>query len=345
MTTYDKNTNIIRHEDGREYNLDNLKKPGRRPGWVTKWVTKWVTEFPEVIPSHTSQKEKSQSKPKMAGRKAKSPKPAKSVKKNNVTTIWASQIYKNFLTNFNSNSNHYIYNNNIQTIKHQFGVRSLKINIQFDLTQTGLENMIFNSDFNNTQKVDPDGNLIISSQCFNRKVYGANNLQDNFSIDGMIGILALLRGGIHTDKLNKKRNASIQKSINTRVVSKSFTVVSDDKLGAKSDENGDNFLTTEILYKDVVFHCEHDIYINTIVGTIQGFPRAQESPLKIIQGTPDEIQKFIDEGTFTTNGMIDCDKIIKIVSEKLQNLINFTHSGDYAEFSLDNLIFNVVERT
>lgn len=251
------------------------------------------------------------------------------------SSVFDSNSYQDFLKNLSHTS--YLYTEEEWQVE---DVRNIVLRLEFSLKQKGIQAMMFNADFNGIQKVE-DGALIISPECLCRFIFGQNDLQHNFTVDGLIEQTSMLRGGIKTDSEEKKNNCSLMKAINSDCRSTKFELIKNDRLGFKADNDGENYLCDEQLYREAEFKVLLNVFIMSFWKNITGMDFAQKNGLKCISASEEEVKKFIEEGTFTSNGMLDIDKIVKMIQEKIKRLKHFSHRGVVADFEVTDFCAKV----
>lgn len=321
MPTYDQVTNTYTNDDGTTY----VPTRGRKPAWVNAYIDslepKTVIEKPvEVIESN--------------------PEPIKETKMNEntkekMTSVFANKVYKDFISNLSLNKIHA----NGKTVV--ANVKDIMVRLNLTLTQRGIQPMSFNTDFNSVQKAD-DGTLVMSAECFNRHAFGQNDLQADFTVKGLKDMNILLRGGIRTDKDDKKKNVSLTKVINTAVRSVSYKAVNNDRLGFKADDNGENYLCEEQLFLDTVFNVKMNVSINQFLKNVMGQDFAQDNALKVITASDAECADFIATCIPTKDNALDIDAIVNIIKSKIKDgMKHFSHRGICAEFALSDISVTV----
>lgn len=317
MPTYDQSTNTYTNDDGVTY----VPTRGRKPAWVNAYIDS--LEHKTVIEKSDEMNETN-------------PEPIKETKmtennKEKMTSVFANKIYKDFISNLSLNKIH-INGNTVDA-----NVKDIMVRLNLTLTQRGIQPMSFNTDFNNVQKAD-DGTLVMSAECFNRHAFGQNDLQADFTVRGLKDMNILLRGGIKTDKENKKNNVSLTKVINTSVRSVSYRAVNNDRLGFKADDNGENYLCEEQLFLDTVFNVKMNVSINQFLKNIMGQDFAQDNALKVITTSDSECADFIATCIPTKDNAIDIDAIMNIIKSKIKDgMKHFSHRGICAEFAISDI--------
>lgn len=257
-----------------------------------------------------------------------------------MTTIFDNKIYQDFISSLD------LHKVKFQRSIVDIDARDVVISLKFDMRQTGIQPMIFNADFNQVQKTDFDGNPTISPQCFLRHCFDKNDLQKDFSPNGIIEKSILLRGGIKTSEKNTKTKTKDENSSNTKifavkVTASKFTKVKDDRLGFKADDKGDNYLCEDINYSDVVFNVEMRVSMNQFLKNIKGEDFAQKNALKVIEATDDECQKVIESCIPTCDKVLDLDKLVEVIQSKIANMRYFSHKGICAEFKIENMNISI----
>lgn len=317
VTINPDNPNILINDNGVTYELG---RKGRRPIWVIEYMKEQ-----EQTMTNTDVE------PESTGELDTEPTDTKEVQV--AKKVIKTSAYKDFIESFKKDS--YMKDGEVVTVD---DVRNLVVRCNFTMKQTGIQPMIFNADFNSVQKAS-DGVLIISPECFQRAAFGKNDLQHDFTLQGFTDMCAMLRGGIKTDK--KANNCSCIKAVNSRVRSTDYKIVENDRLGFKADDDGENYLCDEQLYEDAVFEVKMNISLNHLVQNITGMDFAQKNILKVVEATEDEVNAFIEAGTFTTEGMVDISKIVDTVKLKIDNLKRFSHRGISAEFKIEGFTVTV----
>lgn len=320
MPSYDKNTNTYTNDDGTTY----VPTRGRKPAWVTAYIESLGSKPEPVVEKPVELVETNPKPPIKENTVTENT-------KDKMTSIFDNKVYKDFISNLNLSKIH--VNGKTTTAN----AKDIMVRLNVTMTQRGIQPMSFNTDFNSVQKAD-DGTLVMSAECFNRHAFGQNDLQADFTINGLKDMNILLRGGIKTDKDNKKNNVSLTKVINTAVRSKSYKAVNNDRLGFKADDNGENYLCEEQLFLDTVFEVKMNVSINQFLKNVMGQDFAQTNALKIITATDAECADFIAACIPTKDGALDIDAIVGIIKSKIKDgMKHFSHRGICAEFALSDI--------
>jgi hypothetical protein len=323
MPSYDKKTNTYTNDDGTTY----VPSRGRKPAWVTAYIESLESKSEPVTEKPV---EKQVEKIETTNH------PIKEIivtenSKDKMNSIFDNKVYKDFINNLNLSKIH-VNGKTVDT-----NAKDIMVRLSFTMTQCGIQPMSFNTNFNSVQKAD-DGTLVMSAECFNRHAFGQNDLQTDFTVNGLKDMNILLRGGIKTDKDNKKNNVSLTKVINTSVRSKSYKAVNNDRLGFKADDNGENYLCEEQLFLDTVFDVKINVSINQFLKNVMGQDFAQTNALKVITATDAECTDFIATCIPTKAGTLDIDAIVDTVKSKIKDgMKHFSHRGICAEFTLSDI--------
>jgi hypothetical protein len=252
------------------------------------------------------------------------------------TSLFNNPIYQNLLKTLDPKK---IFFKGAVVDLGDFTIDDISVSINFDMIQAGIQPMIFNADFNNVQKTDGFGNLVISSECFMRMIFDQNILQDDFKdVNKFINYGYLFRGGIHTSPSDKNLNVSLTKCINTSVKSKSYVSRLNDRLGFKADDDNENYLNTDHLYENVVFSAVVKLYLYQWLKNIRGQDFAQRNALKAIEMTDEQVNQFINKNIPITDGVLNLDTLVSMITDKINhNIPKFSHRGVCAEFKIENL--------